>query len=60
MHMLEISEKGIKIAIINVLVLQWKTDNMQDVQFQLRDGVVRMNQIEMLDIKSSIADEECL
>lgn len=58
--MLEISEKGIKIAIINVLVLQWKTDNMQDVQFQLRDGVVRMNQIEMLDIKSSIADEECL
>lgn len=43
-----------------MLVLQWKTDNMQDVQFQLRDGVVRMNQIEMLDIKSSIADEECL
>lgn len=40
-----------------------KFDNMEGqmcVQFQQRDGVTRMNPIEMLDIKISIAGEECL
>lgn len=55
MQMLEISERGTKMIIINMLntpVEKWQHIRT-DVQFRLRDGVLRMNQIKMSAIKGS-------